>query len=129
MSMPFVLVTTHRIVPGARERFEQVSREYLDFVEANEPQVLAHVAYVDGAGSEVALVQVHPDAASADHHLQLVAPLLQAASDLVENVAIDVYGEPGPMLRAAVDHNAESGVAVWVAGEVLGGFARLAAAS
>ena len=129
MPMPFVLVTTHRIVPGARERFEQVSRDYLDFVEANEPQVLAHVAYVDSQGGEVALVQVHPDAASADRHLQLIAPLLQAASELVDNVAIDVYGAPGPALRVAIDHNARSGVAVRVAAEVLGGFARLAAAS
>ena len=127
MTLPFVLITTHRIKPGSADRFAAVQREYFELVETNEPQLLAHFAYVNDAASEVSLVQVHPDAASADHHLQLVAPTLLAAAELIENVAIEVYGEPGPTLQGALDHNASSGVPVRVARAGTDGFSRLTA--
>jgi ribosome recycling factor len=72
----------------------------------------------------VSLVQVHPDAASADHHLEVAGSRILAAADLFENVGVDVYGSPGPLLQLAIAHNANSGVPVRVFDAVLGGFAR-----
>ena len=80
MTTPFVLITTHRIKPGRLDELVVATREYNDFVEANEPLVQAHVAYVDEGGDEISLVQVHPDAESADSHLQLRASTSAAAS-------------------------------------------------
>ena len=124
MSSPFVFVTTHRIKPGNLDRFTALNEEYLDFVEQQEPRMLAHFTYLSADGTEVSLVQVHPDSESAEHHLQLVAPRLVAAAEVVENVAIEVYGEPGPVVQAALAHNAAAGVPVRVNSRVLGGFSR-----
>jgi hypothetical protein len=124
MSSPFVLVTTHRIAPGDLESFKALNEEYLDFVEQNEPQMLAHLSSCSGDGTIVSLVQVHPDAASADHHLEIAGPRILAAADLIENVGIDVYGTPGPLLQAAIAHNADAGVPVRRFDACLGGFAR-----
>ena len=124
MSSPFVFITTHRIKPGALERFTALHEEYLDVVEQHEPRALAHFTFVNAEGTEASLVQIHPDAESAEHHLAVVAPHLVEAAELVENVAIETYGEPGPRVRAALDHNAQAGVTVRVHPRPLGGFAR-----
>jgi hypothetical protein len=124
MSTPFVLVTTHRIKPDRLEQFRALHEDYIGFVEEHEPQTLGHFSYVNEDGTEVSLVQIHPNAGSADHHLQVVAPRLAAVAEVVENTAIEVYGEPGPTVRAALDRNRESGVAVRVTNRVLGGFGR-----
>jgi hypothetical protein len=84
----------------------------------------AHFTYLSDDGREASLVQIHADAASADHHLDVVGPRLAEAAELVENVAIEVYGEPGPRVQAALAHNAEAGVSVRVNNRDLGGFRR-----
>ena len=67
-------------------------------------------------------MQIHLDAASADHHLQLIAPTLMQTADLIDNVAIEVYGSPGPGVEAALHHNATAGVPVRVTPVPDGGF-------
>jgi len=125
MSSPFVFITTHRIRPGQLERFKALNAEYLALVEDKEPRMRAHCTYLSDDGTEVSLVQIHPDADSAEHHLEIVAPRLADAAELVDNVAIEVFGEPGPRVRGALAHNAEAGVAVRVNGHDLGGFSRV----
>ncbi len=124
MIAPFVFITTHRIKPGRQAQFAQIHTDYLGFVERNEPRLLGHFTYSSEDGTEVSLVQVHPDGESADHHLQVVAPRLAEVADVVENSAIEVYGDPGPGVRAALDRNREAGVSVRVTNRVVGGFAR-----
>jgi hypothetical protein len=124
MSTPFVFVTTHRIKPGGLDRFKALHDEYLDFLEAHEPRLLGHHSYLSEDGTTVSLVQIHTDPESAEHHLQIVAPRLAAATEIVENTAIEVYGEPGPAVRAALAHNVDDGVPVRVTSRALGGFTR-----
>ena len=124
MSTPFVFVTTHRIKPGSLDRFMALHDDYLDFVEEHEPRMLAHHTYLSKDDTTVSLVQIHPDPESAEHHLQIVAPRLAAATEIVENTAIEVYGEPGPAVRAALTHNLDAGVPVRITSRVVGGFTR-----
>lgn len=128
MTAPFVFITSHRIKPGAAERFRELQAEYFELVEAGEPRLLAHAAYASADGTEVSLVQVHADAESAEQHLALIAPTLMRAADLIENVSIEVYGEPGPGVQAALHHNASAGVPVRVVPDGAAGFTRLAVA-
>jgi hypothetical protein len=124
MSTPFVFVTTHHIRPERLQQFTELHDEYVGFVETHEPRMLGHFTYLNEDGTKVSLVQIHPDAESADHHLQVVAPRLAAVAGVVENTAIEVYGEPGPAVQAALDHNRNAGVAVRVTNQVLSGFSR-----
>jgi hypothetical protein len=124
MSTPFVFITTHSIKPGSLGRFTALHDDYLDFVEANEPRMLGHHSYASEDGTTVSLVQIHQDTESAEHHLQIVASRLADATEIVENTAIEVYGAPGPAVRAALAHNRDAGVPVRVTSEILGGFTR-----
>ncbi len=125
MNTPFVFITTHRIKPDGRDQFTALHREYVRFVEEHEPRMLGHFTYLNEDGTEVSLLQWHADAESADQHLEVVAPRLAAVGDVVENTAIEVYGDPGPTVRAALERNRDAGVAVRITNQVLGGFSRL----
>ena len=124
MTTPFILITTHRIAPGRDLDLVAATLDYDAFIEANEPQVHAHAAYVDDVRNEISLVQVHPDAASADRHLQAAAEHIGRGIELTETVAITVYGEPGPALCDALRRNAEAGAAVTIRPTGLAGFVR-----
>jgi hypothetical protein len=128
MAAPVFFITTHRIKPGRRPAFEALTHEYMEFVRANEPRAWAHYAYVDDSTDEVALVQVHPDAASADAHVAAAGDLIARGLELTDTLTAEVYGELGPVARAALEHNADAGVAVTVAPTELGGFHRAPAA-
>ncbi|HZR12205.1 MAG TPA: hypothetical protein VFC33_03045 [Acidimicrobiia bacterium] len=114
MAEPFVFITTHRVDPAQLDEFTALTREYVEYVTANEPDVWAHLACLDEAGSEVALVQVHGDAASAEHHMQIAGEMIGRGLALATTVTVEVFGEPGPIVRQALEANAAQGIPVTV---------------
>jgi hypothetical protein len=124
MAAPFVMITTHRIHPDKLEQLAALTAEYTGFVEATEPRLQAHVAYIDAEHAEVSFVQVHPDAESAENHMQVAGPHIARGLELVDTVSVDVYGEPGPAVRHALEANADLGARVSVKPASLGGFVR-----
>ena len=71
-------------------------------------------------------MQIHPDAESAEFHMQVAHPAIGRALELVDTLAVDVYGQPGPILQQALDANAAAGAVVKVRPARLGGFLRCA---
>ena len=122
MNDPVFFITTHRVKPGQWDRFKELTDEYLAFVEANEPRAWAHYAYLDESTMEVGMVQVHPDADAADQHMQLAGALIGQGLELTDTLTAEVYGNPGPVVRQALEHNAANGVAVTVKPIGLGGY-------
>jgi len=129
MPSPFIFIATNRLKPGqlARER-ERVS-DLVEFIAGNEPRMIAFNEYVNEAGDEVTVVQVHPDAASMEAHMQIVRERAQAAyaQTLDATVRVQVFGRPTPAILETLRQQAGSGVEVSVNGEHLGGFTRSAA--
>jgi len=117
-------VTTHTINPGQLEAIRRLGREFADHVEANEPGLVAFHFYVDAAGTEVASVQVHPDAATMDRYLGVAEPKIREALELSSTSRVEVFGTPGPLLAQVLAHTAELGAEVVVKGEHLAGFTR-----
>jgi hypothetical protein len=74
-------------------------------------------------------VQVHPDAASMEAHMEIVRERAQAAyaETLDATVRIQVFGEPTEGILETLRQQAGSGVEISVNGEHLGGFTRSAA--
>jgi hypothetical protein len=65
-------------------------------VRANAPRVRSFHAYVNEDISEGTVIHVHPDAASLDEHLEALAERIEAATQLVEVVRIELLGTPSP---------------------------------
>ena len=130
MSGPFIFIATNRLKPGALDRERARVPGLVEFIAANEPRLIAFNEYANEAGDEVSVVQVHPDAASMEAHMQIVAERARAAyaETLDATVRIQVFGRPNDAILEALRQQAGSGVEITVNGEHLGGFTRSAAA-
>ena len=72
MQGPLVFIATNRLKPGRLDSERARVPGLVEFVEANEPRVIAFNEYVNEAGDEVSVVQIHPDAASMEAHIAIV---------------------------------------------------------
>jgi hypothetical protein len=131
MTAPFIVINTYAIKEGKLEGFRQFLQELFKVLEANEPRLLAVNAYVNEEGTEAAIVQVHPDAASIKQYWQVVHQHTgRALRQFIDaTTTFQVYGTPSDVILKRARQNAESGVAVSVKPEHLGGFTRLVAAA
>ena len=129
MSEPFIFIGTHTIREGKLEDFKKQWRELLDVVEAKEPRLIAFNAYVNEDGTELTVVQVHPDADSMLFHMQVARDHISEAyqSVLEKTQRIDVYGKPSDTALEMIRQLAGSEVPLSVKANHLGGFTRSSA--
>jgi quinol monooxygenase YgiN len=91
---PIVYVDISDVREGALEELKAGLAELVDFIDANEPRLLAYNVYFSDDGTRVTVVHVHPDSASLEHHMEVAGPLFRRFVDLVTLSSIHVYGEP-----------------------------------
>jgi hypothetical protein len=129
VSSPFIFIATNRLKPGALDRERERVPGLVEFIEANEPRLIAFNEYVNETGDEVTVVQIHPDAASMEAHMEIVRERASAAysETLDATVRVQVFGEPTDAILAILRQQAGAGVEISVDGEHLGGFTRSAA--
>jgi hypothetical protein len=60
MSGPIVYVGRYKVSSENLDAFRQVAKEFAEFVEANEPQLLVYNEYVNEGGTEASAIQIHP---------------------------------------------------------------------
>ena len=84
MSGPLIYVGTYTVKPGSQEQVRGRLAELVDFVETNEPRLIAFNTYLDGDGTTVCIVQVHPDSASMEFHMQVNAKHFATAFDWLD---------------------------------------------
>ena len=84
MSGPLIYVGTYTIKPANKEEASRRIAELVDFVETNEPRMIAFNAYLDRDGDTLSIVQVHPDSASMEFHMQVNAKHFATAYDWLD---------------------------------------------
>jgi quinol monooxygenase YgiN len=110
MSGPFIFIGTYTIRGGKLEEAKKHLQEVTDLVEANEPRLIGFNFYLDEKGNKVTCVQVHPDAASMEFHMNLVAEHIHHAFDYLEKTeSLEVYGAPSDALAVQLGEFVEPG--------------------
>ena len=127
MSEPFIFITTHTVKDGRLDDLERITSEFVEFVQTNEPRLLAIGAYINDDRDRLTLVQVHPDADSMDFHLQVAGEKIHQAFQVVDNDSVTVLGAPGEITKALLDEIRAAGVRLSIDPSLLGGFNRLRA--
>jgi hypothetical protein len=124
---PFIFIATNRLKPGGLAAESERVPGLVDFIEANEPRLLAFNEYANDEGTEVGVVQVHPDIDSFSHHMEVVRERasLAYAETLDATTSIQVYGTPSAAILEMLRNSAGSGVGFSVKQHHLGGFTRL----
>ena len=94
MTEPFIFIATYTIKEGTLEDFKPYWRDFVDFVEESEPRLIAFNAYLSEDGTEVGIVQVHPDADSMEFHLKLIREHVEHAfaEFLDRGTSMQIYG-------------------------------------
>ena len=112
MSGPFIFIATNRLKPGKLDEEKARVPGLVEFIEANEPRLIAFNEYANEDGTEVAVVQIHPDAASMAVHMEIIAG--RAASAYAETVdattGIQVFGTPSDAVVEMLRRQAGAGV-------------------
>ena len=126
MSGPFIFIATNRLKPGKLADERKRVPGLVDFVEENEPRVIAFNEYANDDGTEVAVVQIHPDADSMAFHLDVIAERAAAAysETVAATTSIQVFGTPSKAVLEVLERQAGAGVPLTVKSVHLGGFTR-----
>src|SRR3954449_8391491 len=92
----------------------------------NELQLIAFNEYVSDNGTEVTVVQVHPNAVSMQKHLAIIGERAAAAYDetLDATLAVQIFGPVDPQMLNTMRAQIGEAVSLTVATEHLGGFVR-----
>jgi hypothetical protein len=127
MSGPFIFIATNRLKQGALEAERRRVPQLCEFIEKAEPRVLAFNEYADDDGTEVAVVQVHPDAESMQFHMGVVREQAERAyaETLEATTAIQVFGMPNDAVLDMLAARAGTGPTLTVKRHHLGGFTRI----
>jgi len=126
MTGPFIFIATNRLKEGKLEAERQRVPGLADFIEANEPRLLAFNEYASEDGSDVAVVQVHPDAESFEFHMGVVRERAASAygETLEATTSVQIFGTPNDVILEMLRRTAGSGVQYTVRPYHLGGFTR-----
>jgi hypothetical protein len=89
-----IYVDTSDVREGAVEELKGAITELVEFIDANEPQIVAYSVYLSDDEREMTVVHVHTDAASLEYHLDVAGPAFRKLADLITLSSIRIYGEP-----------------------------------
>jgi hypothetical protein len=128
MCGPFIFIATNRLKPGKLDDERRRVPELCDYIEASESRLIAFNEYASDDGTEVGVVQVHPDSESMEFHMSAVADRAARAyaETLDATTSIQVYGEPSEAVLTMLSRQAGAGVPLTVKRQHLGGFTRAA---
>jgi hypothetical protein len=126
MPGPFIFIATNKLKAGKSEDERRRVPELSDFIEANEPRMVAFNEYVSDDGTEVGVVQLHADAASMEFHMKVVAERAARAyaETLEATTSIQVFGTPSDAVLEMLRRQAGAGVPLTIKRHHLGGFTR-----
>jgi hypothetical protein len=123
-----VYIDISKVREGALDELKTGVKDLADFIEVREPRLIAYNVYFSADGTRMTVVNVHPDSASLEYHMEVAGPLFRRFVELVTLSSIRIYGEPSEKALTQAHEKARllGGSAVDV--EALhAGFTRLAA--
>jgi hypothetical protein len=125
-----VYLDTSDVREGALEDLKAGMKELADFVEANEPRIIAYHVYLSDDGTRMTVVHVHPDSQSLEYHMEVAGPVFRQFAELVTLSSIHIYGDPSETaLRQSHEKARVLGRDAVVVDSLHAGFTRLAVES
>ena len=121
---PFIFIATNTVHDGMLPEERSRAPKWAEFLRNQEPRLIAFHKYLSEDGTEVEFVQVHPDAASFEHHLNVVESAHESFRTTLEaTTAIRIYGTATERILTALRRATGPDVPIRVLPTHLGGFA------
>jgi hypothetical protein len=93
VSGPIVYIDSSEILEGKLDEVKSAIDELVDFVDANEPQLISYDFFLNQDGTLATVVAIHPDSASMELHMVVGGPRFRKFTGLIRLLTIDVFGE------------------------------------
>jgi hypothetical protein len=104
---PLIVVDTSEIREEKREELQRGIAELAAFVETNETDPISYQVFFGDDGRLMTVLQVHPDSASMERHMELAGPVFAKFADLVVLRTVDIYGSPSEKVVEQLRRKAE----------------------
>ncbi len=127
MSEPIVYVDNSEVRDGKLEELKTAMNDLVEFVEANEPELIAYNVYLNKDNTRVTVINVHRDTASLEFHTRVAGPSFPKFAEFIKLLTIDVYGTPTDELVEQMRRKAQmlgAGTGVVRVHKLQAGFAR-----
>jgi len=100
-------IDTSIIRQGKLNELKKAAQELAEFVDLNESRPISYNIYFTEDGTQMSLLQIHPDSASLEFHLELAGHGFQKFKDLLQLSTIQIYGQPSENLLNQLNRKAE----------------------
>ena len=87
-----VIVGCSEIREGKLEELKAAMNTLVELVKAKEPQITAYNVYFNEDGTQLTVLQVHPDSTSAEFHMEVTGSAFP--KELINLSRINIYGKP-----------------------------------
>lgn len=123
-----IIIDVSEIYKGKLDELKAAMSELAEFAKENEPDTIAYHVYLNNDETQVTVLQVHPNSASAEFHMQVGGPMFGKFTELVKLLRIDIYGKPSQELLERLGKKAQMlGSESMAVHELHAGFARFGA--
>ena len=102
-----VFVDTSEIREGKLEELRRAVAELAEFVEKNEADPISYQVFFSDDGRLMTVLQIHPDSASMERHMEVAGPVFARFADLLVLRTIDIYGSPSEKVVEQLRRKAE----------------------
>jgi hypothetical protein len=121
----FIFIATNTVRPGRLPDERRRAPVWAEFIDRNEPRLVAFHEFLSEDATEVEYVQVHPDAQSFEDHLDVLHNAELTYQDTLEaTTAIRIYGKPTARILSALRQSVGPDVPITVLPTHLAGFTR-----
>ena len=107
MTEPIIFVDTSEVREGKLEELRRGVRELAEFVEAREADPISYEIYFSADGRLMTVVQVHPDSASMERHMEVAGPVFARFADMVDLRTVDIYGSTSQRVMEQLQQKAD----------------------
>lgn len=125
MAEPLIVISRFKVKEGKLEDVMRYDKKILRIVETYEPQVIAFHGFLNEDGTEMTSIQVHPDTASMDFHMQVLRDNWDESfseyGQMLDVVGVEYYGTPS---KSALDMDLQSEIPISLNPRHLAGFTR-----
>ena len=119
-------IDTSEVRDGARGA-KRAIEGLVNFVEANEPRLIAYNVYFSEDGTRMTVVTLHPDSASLEYHMEVAGPRFARFAELLTLSSIQIYGDPSEKVLTQAHEKARLlGCGIVAVEPLHAGFARVA---
>lgn len=123
---PIVFISHFTVRAGKLDRLKLVADEIGAQLEAEKPQTLSFLMYLDDNAAQLTFIHLFADPAAMDLHIQGADERSRAASEFMDPVGWEIYGQPSDAALAGMRQTATSaGAPLTIQADFATGFVRL----